>query len=91
MTSYTCKWYVGSTKIKGATKQSYRVPSKFRGKRIHCRFESQRVQLRSDVAATQADRSADPAVLGSDSVLAELVDAVVHGKPRRLTAATVTF
>ncbi|MTB88888.1 hypothetical protein H9L21_12060 [Aeromicrobium senzhongii] len=34
---YTYRWYVGSKAIKGATKSSYKVPKKYRGKKIRVR------------------------------------------------------
>src|SRR5215469_1279572 len=35
-TSVTYQWYVGSTKVKGATKSSFTVPSSAKGKKVHC-------------------------------------------------------
>jgi len=35
-TKVTFQWYVGTTKVKGATKESFTVPSSDKGKSVHC-------------------------------------------------------
>lgn len=55
-TSYLYQWYVGTTKITGATGQSYRVAASLRGKTINCVVTARRAAWTNGVYRTAAVR-----------------------------------
>jgi hypothetical protein len=52
--SYTYQWYVGSSKIKGAHKSSYKLISKDKGKKVSCKVTAKKTGFASGSAKTKS-------------------------------------